>query len=81
MTPFLLTKILRFTQYITDYSIDMPKKEEVVEVVELDEMHTYVSSKKTIVGSGLPLIDSEKDLSLLSVEIVPQKRDSSFGKK
>jgi hypothetical protein len=28
-----------------------------IEVVELDEMHTYIGSKKTIVGSGLLLIE------------------------
>ncbi|KAA6332017.1 hypothetical protein EZS27_019438 [termite gut metagenome] len=61
--------------------VDLPKKEEGVEFMELDEMHTYVGSKKTTVGSGLPLIDSEKDLPLLSVGIVPHKQDSSFGKK
>ncbi|KAA6311556.1 hypothetical protein EZS27_037339 [termite gut metagenome] len=32
--------------------VDLPKKEERVEFMELDEMHTYVSSKKTTVGSG-----------------------------
>jgi hypothetical protein len=61
--------------------VDLPKKKEGVECMELDEMHTYVGSKKTIVGSGLPLIDSEKDLSLLSAAIVPQKQDSNFGKR
>ena len=34
-----------------------------LEVVELDEMHTYIGSKKTIVGYGLLLIDLGKDLS------------------
>jgi transposase-like protein len=62
-------------------TVDLPKKEERVEFMELDEMHTYVGSKKTTVGYGLPLIDSEKGLSVLSAEIVPQKQDSNFGKK
>jgi transposase len=30
---------------------------EDIEVVELDEMHTYIGSKKTTVGSGLLLIE------------------------
>jgi hypothetical protein len=30
--------------------VDLPKKEEDVECMEQDEMHTYVGSKKTIVG-------------------------------
>ncbi|KAA6313873.1 hypothetical protein EZS27_035428 [termite gut metagenome] len=44
-------------------------------------MHTYVGSKKTTVGSGLPLTDLESGLSVLSAGIVPPKQDSIFGKK
>ncbi|KAA6310854.1 hypothetical protein EZS27_037917 [termite gut metagenome] len=32
--------------------VDLPGKEEGVAFMELDEMHTYVGSKKTTVGSG-----------------------------
>ena len=39
------------------------RSDSVLEVVEIDEMHTYISSKKTIVGSGLLLIDMGKNLS------------------
>ncbi len=39
-----------------------------LKVVELDELHTYVGSKKTTDGYGLLLIDLQSDLSLLSVE-------------
>ena len=28
-----------------------------IDVVEMDEMHSYVGSKKTLAGCGLPLID------------------------
>jgi len=34
-----------------------------VDVIEMDEMHTYIGSKKTIVGSGLLLIDMANDSS------------------
>ena len=34
-----------------------------IEIVELDEMHTYIGTKKTIVGYGLLLIEMGKDLS------------------
>ena len=37
-----------------------------IEVVEVDEMHSYIGSKKTTVGYGLLLIDMEKD-SLISL--------------
>ncbi|KAA6314256.1 hypothetical protein EZS27_035102, partial [termite gut metagenome] len=61
--------------------VDLPKRAEGVAFMELDEMHTYVGSKKTTAGSGLPLTDLESDLSVLSAEIVPPKQGSSFGKK
>jgi len=34
-----------------------------IEIIELDEMHTYIGTKKTIVGYGLLLIEMGKDLS------------------
>jgi len=34
-----------------------------IEVVEMDEMHSYVGSKKTRVGCGLPLTEQENDSS------------------
>jgi transposase-like protein len=55
-------------------NIELPKRNEAIEVVELDEMHTYVSQKKTTDGYGLLLIDMEKGLSLLSVATARQKQ-------
>ena len=46
---------------------DLPVKEDSVKVVELDEMHTYIGSKKNGIGYGLLLIDIEKGISILSV--------------
>ena len=56
-------------------TMTLPKRNEDIEVVELDEMHTYVGRKKTTVGYGLLLIDMENGLSLLSVGVDRQKRD------
>lgn len=41
-----------------------------IKFAELDEMHSYIGNKKTIVGFGLLLIDLERDLStsLLATE-------------
>lgn len=36
---------------------------EKIDVVEIDEMHTYIRSKKTIAGSGLLLIEMAKGSS------------------
>ena len=56
-------------------NLELPRRNEAIEVVELDEMHTYVSQKKTTDGYGLLLIDIENGLSLLSVETARQQRD------
>jgi len=47
--------------------VSLPKSDTVVEVIELDEMHTYVGSKKTTVGYGLLLIDIENGTSRMCV--------------
>ncbi len=56
------------------------KKDETVKIVEMDEMHSYVGSKKNIVGSGLLLIDLENDFSIVSQGIEARKQESSFGR-
>ena len=48
-------------------NLELPKRNEMIEVVELDELHTYVGSKKTTDGYGLLLIDMENGFSILSV--------------
>ena len=59
--------------------VSLPKSTEPIEIVELDEMHTYIMEKKTTVGYGLLLIDLEKGTSILSVAIGLQKRSQGFG--
>jgi transposase len=56
-------------------SLKLPKRNEAIEIVELDEMHTYVGSKKTTDGYGLLLIDMENGSSLLSVGTGQPKQD------
>ncbi|KQK24399.1 insertion element iso-iS1d protein insA [Chryseobacterium aquaticum] len=48
-------------------SVSLPSSESPVEIVELDELHSYVKNKKTTAGSGLLLIDLEKGSSILFV--------------
>jgi len=36
---------------------ELSAKDESIEVVEVDEMHTFVGQKKVTVGFGLPLIE------------------------
>ena len=54
-------------------SVELPQNEEPIEIVELDEIHNYVQSKKTTVGAGLLLIDLEKSSSVLFVANETQK--------
>ena len=49
--------------------MELPARNETMEIVELDELHSYVG-KKTTDGSGLLLIDLENVLFLLSVDTV-----------
>ena len=43
--------------------LDSVKSEEAVQVMEIDEMHSYIGSKKTLAGYGLLLIEMQKDSS------------------
>jgi len=55
-------------------NLELPKRNEAISVVELDEMHTYVTQKKTTDGYGLLLIDMGKGFSLLSVATAQRKQ-------
>jgi len=61
-------------------SIESIRSNTDVDIVEMDEMHTYISSKKTIVGSGLLLIDMENDSSTALWAPAIQKQVVSYGK-
>jgi hypothetical protein len=50
-------------------------------MVEVDEMHSYIGSKKTFVGYGLLLIDMGKDSSISLLATGAKKRRKSFGKQ
>lgn len=50
-----------------------------IDFVELDEMHSYVGSKKTTVGFGLLLIDMEKDSSISLLATEAPKQQKNYG--
>lgn len=52
-----------------------------IEMVELDEMHSYIGDKKTTVGYGLLLIDMERGSSISLLATGAIKQQKSFGKK
>lgn len=57
------------------------KTDKPVKIIELDEMHSFIGSKKTIDGFGLLLIEKENVslISLLGTEV--QKLEKNYGKK
>ena len=61
--------------------IDEFRNTEEIEITELDEMHTYIGSKKTTVGYGLLLIEMGTDSSIVKLVHEEQKQEKSFGKK
>lgn len=59
------------------------KNEKQVQVIEIDEMHSYIGQKKTSVGYGLQLIERENDtlISLLGTEVLKQEKYYGKGLK
>ena len=50
-----------------------------INIVEIDEMHSYIGSKKTIAGYGLLLIDIKTNLSMLSLGVEELKQVKNYG--
>ena len=50
------------------------KPEGDIDIIEMDELHTYVQSKKTIVGSGLLLIGLDENSSISCLVLGEQKQ-------
>lgn len=69
--------------WVKKYGVELTqiRNEKPVKIMELDEIHTYVKSKKTINGFGLLLIEMQENtlISLLAIE--PQKQEKYCGKE
>ena len=50
------------------------KNDKPVNIVELDELHTYLGSKKTTVGFGLQLIEKQESTLILLLEAEAHKQ-------
>ncbi|OAV66930.1 Transposase [Bacteroidales bacterium Barb6XT] len=72
-----LNRIRKFGKETRELNLESKK----AETVEVDEMHSYTGSKKTVVGYGLPLREREKSSLILSSETEAVKRPESFGTK
>ena len=73
----VLNWIRDFGQKVQELNSDSQQ----IEMVEVDEMHSYISSKKTTVGFGLLLIDMGKDSSISLLATEEMKLPKSFGKR
>ena len=62
-------------------SIDDIRSDDKIEVIEVDEMHTYIGSKKTSFGSGLLLIEMGTDSSIVKLVQEKLKQEKDFGEK
>ena len=54
-------------------------EETSVEIVEMDEMHSFIGSKKTTAGFGLLLIDLGKDSSISLLATGEQNGEATLG--
>ena len=62
-------------------NLDLLQNKHEICVTEIDEMHSYIGSKKTLVGSGLLLIDMQESSSASLLAIDQQKLGKNFGKE
>ena len=58
---------------------DAIRSDKAIEVIEIDKMHSYISSKKTAARYGLLLIDMGKDSSTAYWAIAEQQPENNSG--
>jgi len=61
--------------------LDEIRSSDDIEVVEIDEMHTYIGSKKNFVGYGLLLIEMGSNSSTVKLALGEPKQENDFGKR
>ncbi len=59
---------------------ELSAQNQEIEIVEVDEMHSYIESKKTAVGYGLLLIDMGKDSSTSLLATGAARQQKNFGR-
>ena len=60
-------------------SLDLLQNDHKICLTEIDEMHSYIGSKKTLAGSGLLLIDMQRNSSISLLATDQQKLGKNFG--
>ena len=54
------------------------QEEGTINIIEMDELHTYIGTKKTTVGSGLLLIGINANSSISYLALEEQKREKNY---
>ncbi len=62
------------------HEVEALKSESEIDIVELDEMHTYMGNKNNIAGYGLLLIELGTNSSTALLVEKGQKLDNNSGK-
>jgi hypothetical protein len=73
--------VLNWIRSFGEMVASLKEEESNIAVVELDEMHSYIGSKKTTAGFGLLLIDLEKSSSTSLLAIEASIRHNNFGEE
>ena len=73
--------VLNWIRSFGEEVLSLQSESKEIEMVELDEMHSYNGNKKTIVGYGLLSIDMEKDSSTSLLATGATKQPRNCGKK
>lgn len=73
--------VLKWIRSFGEEVKELSSESNEIEMVEVDEMHSYIGSKKTTAGYGLLLIEMKSDssTSLLATEVI--RRQKNFGKQ
>ena len=80
---FLKVSHVTVFNWIKDFGekLDEFRNPNDIEIIELDEMHTYIGQKKTTVGSGLLLIEMGTDSSTVKLATEELKLEKNSGKR
>ena len=73
--------VLKWIRAFGEEVASLQSSVEDIEVVELDEMHSYIGNKKTTVGFGLLLIDLERNSSISLLATGVTKPQWNYGKR
>ena len=73
--------VLRWIREFSQEVKELNREKQHIEMIEVDEMHSYTGSKKTTVGYGLLLVDMGKNSLISLLATWETKQRKNFGKR